>query len=280
MPLKILDAPSKNFDERPEAKGGDPNVRRVIVHGTAGKYPHDLNWLIRSPAPNRVSAHFYIAKTGDVYRLVPMHLRAWHARGHNADTVGIELECRGPGDPYTDAQYRALACLLAEVIFPAHPHLKMAHVMGHVDVDPKRKSDPWEQFDWDRLRLEVMLLVEAINFPEPDVVGDEITPPEPILRQMVARTPSVRLYAPVKPVAPPSRFNLLTTLRNPMKTAARALLLGLLSLLATIGWVSPELQEFVHQHADQIIAVLSGAWGLVAAARALGERSKPASPAS
>lgn len=106
----------------------------------------------------RVSAHYFIRRTGEPIEFVPPERRAWHAgvsswRGRercNDFSVGIELEgCDTL--PFEPVQYEALARLLADLCarFPVEG------VTGHADVAPGRKTDPGPYFSWGRLRREL-----------------------------------------------------------------------------------------------------------------------------
>ncbi len=105
----------------------------------------------------RVSAHFLVDREGGVVQFVDTRDRAWHAGASalwgvpdvNRFSVGVELE----GDeatPYTDAQYRSLDRLLADLV-AAHPAIRPARIVGHQHVAPGRKRDPGPRFAWDRL---------------------------------------------------------------------------------------------------------------------------------
>lgn len=105
-----------------------------------------------------VSAHFFIARDGALTQFVPLDRRAWHAgqscwagrTACNDFSLGIELEgC--DEQPFTDAQYTALAALLAELreVIPA---LDASRLVGHSDIAPGRKTDPGPHFDWTRVR--------------------------------------------------------------------------------------------------------------------------------
>ena len=109
----------------------------------------------------RVSAHYFIRRTGETLCFVPPELRAWHAgvsswRGRercNDFSIGIELEgCDTL--PFEPVQYEALAGLLADLCtrFP------IAGITGHSDIAPGRKTDPGPWFSWGRLST---LLVAA-----------------------------------------------------------------------------------------------------------------------
>lgn len=103
----------------------------------------------------RVSAHFYLRRTGELIQLVPCALRAWHAgesvwRGRsrcNDFSIGVELEGTD-FVPYADVQYRRLA-RLAVALRARYP---IADIVGHSDIAPHRKTDPGPAFDWSRLR--------------------------------------------------------------------------------------------------------------------------------
>lgn len=80
-------------------------------------------------------------------------------RSPNAVSVGVELLSpakRGPGI-YTAAQYQTLAALVVEVTRRHGIPLDRAHVLGHSDTSPMRRTveaggyDPGVSFDWGRL---------------------------------------------------------------------------------------------------------------------------------
>lgn len=102
----------------------------------------------------RVSAHFFVRRSGRVLQFVSCDRRAWHAgvsswRGHescNDFSVGIELEGL-EGERFEPAQYRELTRLL-RALARRYP---LADVAGHEHVAPGRKGDPGPGFDWARL---------------------------------------------------------------------------------------------------------------------------------
>ncbi len=113
----------------------------------------------------RVSAHFFIRRTGEVIQFVDPQMRAWHAgasswRGRercNDFSIGIELEgCDTL--PFEAVQYELLADLLADLCerFP------IEGITGHSDVAPGRKTDPGPYFAWGRLRR----CLEALGCPQ------------------------------------------------------------------------------------------------------------------
>jgi AmpD protein len=158
---------SPNHDARPE----DVPVTLVVVHGIsvpAGVFGGDgvarlftnrldpaMNPECAAIAHLRVSAHFFVRRNGTLVQFVSCNDRAWHAGASswqgreqcNDFSIGVELE--GTDQlPYATAQYTMLSRLL-KVLARRYP---IAHVAGHSDVAPGRKTDPGPSFDWLRLR--------------------------------------------------------------------------------------------------------------------------------
>lgn len=159
--------PSPNFGARP---AGAP-VDLIVLHSISlppGQYggtqvqelfTNNLDWdahpYFERIRGMQVSAHFYIARGGELWQFVSTEQRAWHAgassyRGRNNcndDSVGIELEGL-EGDSFEPAQYETLASLCA-ALAQQHP---IIHVAGHEHVSPGRKLDPGPGFEWWRLQ--------------------------------------------------------------------------------------------------------------------------------
>lgn len=103
----------------------------------------------------RVSAHFFIRRTGECVQFASCDARAWHAGASdffgrtrcNDFSVGIEIE--GTDDlPFTPEQYATTASLV-RAICAAYP---ITAIAGHSDIAPGRKTDPGPHFDWAHLR--------------------------------------------------------------------------------------------------------------------------------
>lgn len=183
---------SPNVDFRPEGE----SVSLVVIHaislppdrfGGAGVEQLFTNALDPSAHPYfatihhlRVSAHFFIRRTGEAICFVPPELRAWHAgvsswRGRercNDFSIGIELEgCDTL--PFEPVQYEVLADLLADLCsrFP------IEGITGHSDIAPGRKTDPGPMFAWGRLKriLEARhgARLAGLIEPEAEVPEDE-----------------------------------------------------------------------------------------------------------
>lgn len=101
-----------------------------------------------------MSAHLLVRRTGRLIQYVPFHRRAWHAgvsewEGRervNDFSIGIELE-GAERWPYEEAQYRVLREVLG-ALEAAYEGVEVPErVVGHKDVAPGRKGDPWG-FEW------------------------------------------------------------------------------------------------------------------------------------
>jgi AmpD protein len=120
--------------------------------------PIDAHPYFAEAAAQRVSAHLCIRRDGAVTQYVRFTDRAWHAgkscfAGRDACndfSIGVELEGVDTV-PYEDAQYRALAEVVA-ALCAAYPSLDPARLTGHSDIAPGRKTDPGPAFDWPRAR--------------------------------------------------------------------------------------------------------------------------------
>jgi AmpD protein len=161
---------SPNCDARPAGVEAD----LIVVHGISlppGEFggpwidrlftntlPIDAHPYFAEAAAQRVSAHLCIRRDGAVTQYVRFTDRAWHAgkscfAGRDACndfSIGVELEGVDTV-PYEDAQYRALAEVVA-ALCAAYPSLDPARLTGHSDIAPGRKTDPGPAFDWPRAR--------------------------------------------------------------------------------------------------------------------------------
>jgi N-acetylmuramoyl-L-alanine amidase len=171
MSPRIHDQPLPYVDILPERPVDA--VELVVIHCTelpdlamAREYGEKV--LHASGAGN--SGHYYVDRDGAVYRYVPGTRVANHVRGHNANSIGIELVNRGRyphwwdsrqqqmTEPYSEVQIAALNALLAQlrVEFP-----KLRDIAGHEDLDTalmpasddasleiRRKLDPGPLFPW------------------------------------------------------------------------------------------------------------------------------------
>lgn len=117
----------------------------------------------------RVSAHFLIRRDGVVIQFVSCNQRAWHAgvsswQGRercNDFSIGIELE-GSDFVPFTAIQYQSLDQLLLAI----QARYPIAHVVGHSEIAPERKSDPGPFFAWEKRTQSILELRQTGYFTE------------------------------------------------------------------------------------------------------------------
>lgn len=165
--------PSPNFDQRihpacistlvihaislPPGKFGGQFVEQLFCNRLdSTQHPY-----FTTIAALKVSAHFYIKRSGELLQFVSTRERAWHAGIStfmgldrvNDFSLGIELE--GCDDqPYEEAQYQTLAPL-SRCLMQAYPAITRQRITAHSDIAPGRKTDPGPYFDWVRYRGEL-----------------------------------------------------------------------------------------------------------------------------
>jgi len=153
--MKSTERLSPNFNERQDGK----SVRFVIVHYTEMKDASTSLDHLCNPE-SKVSSHYLIDRSGELYTLVKEQYRAWHAgvsywNGEtdlNSASIGIELDHPGHKLGYTQfcaPQIDALKVLLRE-LFDKY-NLPPSALLAHSDVAPLRKNDPGELFPWQEL---------------------------------------------------------------------------------------------------------------------------------
>jgi len=137
-------------------------IELIILHATGkGGFISAVDWLRKANRPNRTSAHYVIDRDGAVIQLAPERDITWHAgfgrwggRGRiNSRSIGIELVNRNDGkQAYPKVQLEACMWLCARAA--RQYRRRPEHVIGHADVDPKRKTDP-AGFPWLDFRIDL-----------------------------------------------------------------------------------------------------------------------------
>ena len=139
----------------------------IVVHATGGHYQGDILTLT-GQTDKQVSAHYYIDQKGHIYYMLDEHKTAWHAGiskwnglevkklglnpSVNEVSIGIELENSGH-EPYTDEQYESLIFVIKDIL--TRWYIDKENIVGHNQVSPGRKSDPYAYFDWLRVKNNV-----------------------------------------------------------------------------------------------------------------------------
>jgi hypothetical protein len=94
-----------------------------------------------------VSAHVIIDRNGTVVQLVPFNLTAFHCRGFNHQSIGVEvLGKEGSGVP--DAQLKKLVSVL-RLLETRYPEAKLTR---HRDLSPGFTTCPGDDFPFDQLK--------------------------------------------------------------------------------------------------------------------------------
>ena len=155
--------PSPNFGPRPPNTHIDLAVIHAIslppgVYGGTQVQAFFTNRLDHTAHPYfetlrdvKVSAHFYIRRTGELIQFVSCDDRAWHAgeSSHagrsqcNDFSIGIELEGLDGGS-FSVEQYESLISMLPMLA----QHYPLKHICGHEHIAPGRKKDPGNGFLW------------------------------------------------------------------------------------------------------------------------------------
>ena len=174
----IIDMPSPNVDARPYA------VDMLVMHYTGMQSAEAAIERLRDPA-FRVSSHYVVDEDGQIYRLVPEEMRAWHAgisywRGKqvlNDGSIGIEIV--NPGHewgyrPFPDAQIDSVIALSREIL--ARHSIAPVNVVAHSDIAPDRKQDPGELFPWSRLAAHGIGLWVDCDGGDLSLSGEDLRP--------------------------------------------------------------------------------------------------------
>lgn len=168
--MKIIEAPSPNYDER------SLPITMIVLHYTGMQDGESAIARLRDPAA-KVSSHYVVAEDGTVLRLVDDGKRAWHAGAShwrdvddvNSASIGIEIV--NPGHefgyrPFPDEQIDAVIRLVHDI--KDRYEITRGNIVGHSDVAPARKRDPGELFPWGKLaRLRLALPRPTQNLMDP-----------------------------------------------------------------------------------------------------------------
>lgn len=147
LPISLLVL--HNISLPPENFTGD-HVQQFFL----GQLDPDIHPYFQTISALKVSAHFFIRRSGKTIQFVSTVDRAWHAGKSsylgrdecNDFSIGIELE-GSDNLPFTDAQYQQLVDL-TNILLKDNPDLKPERIVAHSDIAPERKTDPGPFFDW------------------------------------------------------------------------------------------------------------------------------------
>jgi len=135
-------------------------VKAIIVHSSYNALSPDsfsCKGVIQEYRDAKVAPHYIIDRSGAVTQLVKENNVAYHAgksrlpdgtANVNEASIGIEI-INTKMTPPTARQYEALNKLIRDI----KSRYQVKYVLGHSDIAPGRKDDPWK-FDWNKVRKE------------------------------------------------------------------------------------------------------------------------------
>jgi len=176
--LRIQPLPYHDLLEQRDAG----SLRQIVIHCTelpdlamARRYGERALY----PTGTGNSGHYYVDRDGSIIQYVAPERMAHHVRGHNVDSIGIELVNLGRypdwldsrhqamQEPYPEVQLDALVRLL-RALCERYPSLR--RIAGHDQLDREqvpasddatlqvqRKRDPGPLFPWPRVLAAVPL---------------------------------------------------------------------------------------------------------------------------
>ncbi|MCZ6853016.1 MAG: N-acetylmuramoyl-L-alanine amidase [Gammaproteobacteria bacterium] len=153
-----------------EAKVRNGEITTIVLHAIGGPRctdneveftgaPGDAKrWVGYFEGKNNISIHYVVDRQGNVEAGIAENRVAWHARGNNSKSIGIELVNRGDGQEAYPAQQVAALVELVSGIKRRHPDI--VNIVRHSDIDDRTfpcggrtvdlKQDPGRKFPFDQ----------------------------------------------------------------------------------------------------------------------------------
>lgn len=153
-----------NIINRHLSHGAEKNNPNLIVIHAMGEYISDPNPMLAVDFLDKLglSAHALILPNCDVMICRRPDQGAYHARGFNTDSLGLEFLVEGDHDYESFIKsikkpYLAKGQLEAGVELVRHweKMYNINKVVRHSDLSPGRKVDPGRGFPWDKFINEV-----------------------------------------------------------------------------------------------------------------------------
>lgn len=139
------------------SKSSGRKIDTIVIHSTynaLGGDEYDIEKIIGIYESYKVAAHYLIGRDGSIYRLVEEKNIAYHAgvsktpdgrSDVNNFSIGIEM-VGNKTDGYSSKQYNSVSKLVDDI----KERYEIKYVLGHKDIAPGRKDDPWK-FDFDKI---------------------------------------------------------------------------------------------------------------------------------
>lgn len=136
----------------------DRKIYAVILHSSynpLGGDEYDVDKIVAIYKQYGVAAHYIIGRDGVVRQLVAEKNIAYHAgasilpngeKDVNRVSIGIEI-VGNESSGFTDKQYASINDLIGRL----RKKHSLKYVLGHDEIAPGRKTDPWK-IDWDKIK--------------------------------------------------------------------------------------------------------------------------------
>lgn len=137
--------------------GRAETIDTIVIHTVYNQLDedrYDLEKILKIFKNYGVAPHYIIERSGAVHQLVAEKDTAYHAgksvmpdgrTGVNNFSIGIEVISAEDDEP-KNAQYQSLKKLIGQI----ESRHKIKYILGHSDIAPGRKTDPWN-FDWKKI---------------------------------------------------------------------------------------------------------------------------------
>lgn len=154
-----------NIIQNPLPKGAKYNTPSIIIVHSMSEFffnedegKHHATKLLENLG---LSAHRLVTPDGDMIKCREDNQGAYHAKGHNTNTLGIEILMEGLHTyeefieklkhPWvTDDQFKNTAYIVSS--WMAKWSIPIDNVVTHAQIDPARKHDPGEGFPMDKFK--------------------------------------------------------------------------------------------------------------------------------
>lgn len=145
LPPKWQSRPSPNRNSRPEGV----RITAIVLHADASnRVDSSLDWCRRPES--KVSYHFLIGRTGNVFLLVHPEQRAWHCGVSELEgvpdvndfSIGVCLSNRNDGESFSKSQLFEAALICSQL--SQHYGIPLDRIVTHAQIARPvgRKTDP------------------------------------------------------------------------------------------------------------------------------------------